>query len=223
MATLSVTNQFAADTPAVADEVNENFSDVVDFVNNDVVHADGTVAFEAHPTGPATNPSSDNQYARKKYVDTRSGYIVARKEHYSISEYADGTGRTDLDVNFTATVPTLLSGQYLRIAMSIPKVELGQDSDWPEAGTALKVYLVSGSTILCFGQTTVNSALGFDDTGATSICQERLWSTTQLTAEGITAGDTLTIKSQGALTTSSGKFRLKGEASSPVTFTVEVV
>lgn len=67
--TLSVTNDFTGGSPAVADDVDQNFSDIVSFVNTNMVHKDGTVAFTGVPSGPATNPSTDNQFARKRYVD----------------------------------------------------------------------------------------------------------------------------------------------------------
>jgi microcystin-dependent protein len=45
MAVVSVTNTFTSLTPAVASEVNRNFTDVVDFVNGDTVHRDGSRPF----------------------------------------------------------------------------------------------------------------------------------------------------------------------------------
>ncbi len=45
MAVVSVTNTFTSLTPAVASEVNRNFTDVVEFVNSDTVHRDGSRPF----------------------------------------------------------------------------------------------------------------------------------------------------------------------------------
>ena len=73
MSTLSVTNTFANDTTADADEVNANFTDIVDYVNSDVIVRDGSIAFTAVPTGPNTDPSSANHLARKSYVDDHVG------------------------------------------------------------------------------------------------------------------------------------------------------
>lgn len=44
MATASVSNTFTNATPADADQVNENFGDVTDFLNNSTVHIDGSKA-----------------------------------------------------------------------------------------------------------------------------------------------------------------------------------
>ena len=38
---------------------------------------DGSKAFTAIPTGPATNPTSANQFARKQYVDDREAVVTA--------------------------------------------------------------------------------------------------------------------------------------------------
>ena len=45
MAAASVTNTFTALTPALASEVNRNFTDVVDFANSQTVHRDGSRPF----------------------------------------------------------------------------------------------------------------------------------------------------------------------------------
>jgi len=47
MATSSVTHNFVVATPAVADNVDQNFTDVTTFLNNQVVHRDGTKAMTA--------------------------------------------------------------------------------------------------------------------------------------------------------------------------------
>ena len=47
MATVSVTYTFTNGTDADADEVNQNFTDLVTFINTDVIHRDASVAFTA--------------------------------------------------------------------------------------------------------------------------------------------------------------------------------
>lgn len=68
-ANVSVSNTFTNGTAADAPEVNANFSSLVTWINTNAVHLDGSKAFTAVPSGPAANPTSDNQLARKKYVD----------------------------------------------------------------------------------------------------------------------------------------------------------
>lgn len=69
MATAAVTYSFVDSTPAEAAEVNEDFQDLVDFLNGSVVHKDGSVTMTGALVLPASDPVSDNQAARKAYVD----------------------------------------------------------------------------------------------------------------------------------------------------------
>jgi hypothetical protein len=70
-ANVSVTYNFVAGTPAVADNVDQNFTDIVNWVNTNAVHLDGSKAFTAVPSGPASDPTSANQLTRKAYVDAK--------------------------------------------------------------------------------------------------------------------------------------------------------
>jgi hypothetical protein len=67
----SVTYSFTVGTAAVAAEVNQDFTDLVTWINTNAVHLDGSKPFTAVPSGPAVDPSSDNQLARKAYVDLK--------------------------------------------------------------------------------------------------------------------------------------------------------
>lgn len=81
MADVTVPNTLANGTTADAADVQANFDALVSWINTNAIRKDGTIAFTAVPTGPASDPSSDNQLARKKYVDDRvglkSGYATA--------------------------------------------------------------------------------------------------------------------------------------------------
>lgn len=75
MATASVTHTFAPNTLTEAGEANTNFQDLVTFLNSQTIHKDASVAFTGVPSGPASDPVSDNQYARKRYVDGDIGVL----------------------------------------------------------------------------------------------------------------------------------------------------
>lgn len=60
---------FVDGTDAQAAEVNANFDTLVNWVNTDGVHRDASLAFTAIPSGPTSDPTADNQLARKAYVD----------------------------------------------------------------------------------------------------------------------------------------------------------
>lgn len=69
MATASVTYTFVSGTTIASAEANTNFSDLVGFINTNLIQKDASVAFTQIPAGPASNPTTDNQFARKAYVD----------------------------------------------------------------------------------------------------------------------------------------------------------
>ena len=75
MATPAVTYTFAANTLIKASEANTNFQDIIDFLTNEVIQKDASTAFTVIPSGPASNPTGDNQFTRKKYVDDKVAAI----------------------------------------------------------------------------------------------------------------------------------------------------
>ena len=89
----AVPNTFVVDTTIDPDEVNENFDTIYDFVNEEVIHRDGTIAFTAVPTGPATDPSTANQLARKDYVDRHAPNLKQAR--------LQGTGGTGSEGSYT--------------------------------------------------------------------------------------------------------------------------
>lgn len=62
-------NNFEQSTPANADEVDANFGAVVDWINDNAVHLDGSKPFTSVPSGPATDPTLANHLVRKSWVD----------------------------------------------------------------------------------------------------------------------------------------------------------
>jgi len=74
MATPSVTYSFAASTLIESAKVNQNFTDLVNFLTNSVLHVDGSKDLTALLAQDAAvgDPSSDDQLTRKKYVDDKT-------------------------------------------------------------------------------------------------------------------------------------------------------
>lgn len=75
-ANVAVTYNFVAGTPAVADNVDTNFADLVTWINTNAVHLDGSKAFTGAPTY-GSDPSSANELARKAYVDTKMSAVTS--------------------------------------------------------------------------------------------------------------------------------------------------
>lgn len=102
MATASVTNTFVAGTAAEAAEVNTNFTNLVTFLNNSVVHQDGSKAMTAN-FDAGTN----------KIVNLTAGTAAT-----------DAVNKTQLDaaVNnsaWTAYTPTVSQGVSTNIAKTV--------------------------------------------------------------------------------------------------------
>lgn len=79
MANYTTTYTFTAGTKVKASEANANFSNIASFLNDSVIHVDGSKSFTGIPTvsgAAAVNPSSANQLARKQYVDDQDGAIT---------------------------------------------------------------------------------------------------------------------------------------------------
>ena len=69
MSSVSKTYTFVGGTDILSAEVNQNFDDLVSYTNTEVIVRDGSKAFTAVPSGPATDPTTANQLTRKQYVD----------------------------------------------------------------------------------------------------------------------------------------------------------
>lgn len=87
----AITYTFTNNTPADAAEVNTNFTDLVDFLNNDVVLKDGSVAMTAILTLPGSDPTSSNQATRKAYVDAADTLLRQRSVRSYQSASLSGT------------------------------------------------------------------------------------------------------------------------------------
>lgn len=69
MATASISYVFTNGTNADGVQVNSNFSSILSFLNTEVIQRDASIAFTSIPILPGSDPASDNQAARKAYVD----------------------------------------------------------------------------------------------------------------------------------------------------------
>lgn len=77
MSVVAKTYTFVPGTDIESAEVNQNFDDVVNYINGEVIVRDASKAFTAIPSGPSANPSSDDQFSRKRYVDDQDAAISA--------------------------------------------------------------------------------------------------------------------------------------------------
>ena len=67
--TLSLPNALSNNTNADATKVQANLDAIVDYINTYAILKDASVAFTGVQSGPASDPTTSNQLARKAYVD----------------------------------------------------------------------------------------------------------------------------------------------------------
>lgn len=111
MATASVTNTFVNATSADADEVNVNFSDVVNFLNDSVVHTDGSKALASNQV--VTASITDDAVTTAKIAD-QTDWTAFTPSWTNVSGFTSNGGRYryvggDLHVRVTATNPSTIS------------------------------------------------------------------------------------------------------------------
>lgn len=117
MATLAVSNIFAPATLIESSEANQNFQDIVTFVNGSVMHRDASSAFTAIPSGPATDPSSDNQLVRKAYVDKLG--INARQSLTASGIGWSASADTDMLLNNVSVIAGRVYGIHLHSQVNL--------------------------------------------------------------------------------------------------------
>ena len=69
MTVVAKTYTFIPGTPIESSQANQNFDDIVNYINGEVIVRDANKAFTAIPSGPGTDTTSPNQFTRKQYVD----------------------------------------------------------------------------------------------------------------------------------------------------------
>ena len=179
MAVAAVTYSFAPLTDIKSSEANQNFQDLVTFINNNLVQKDGSVAFTAVPSGPAADPVGDNQYARKAYVDAggTSGATVATGQVTSSSSYTDLA-----TVGPTVTMTPPPSGKV--------KVHIYCQSTNAGASGNLMSFALSGGNVLAAAdaRAVVNTGTDINRQGATFLLTGLASVSTVFTAKYRTGG-----------------------------------
>jgi hypothetical protein len=173
MATASITYTFASGALASAAEVNTNFSDIVAFLNGQVIHKDGSVAFTGGPTWSA-NPSSNNHLARKLYVDGKAGGVVA------LSVGTDGvlaaSAASSQFYNWTGSTlgaQNLIAGRWYELFGFLPNVFAATSMNLPYT---VSLGLFDGSTRI----QTVDTLQTVASTGdGLTVCHRWLQSTSE--------------------------------------------
>jgi hypothetical protein len=126
----SVTYSFTVGTAAVAAQVNQNFTDLVTWINTNATHLDGSKPFTSVPSGPAVDPSSDNQLARKAYVDRKGSTCLssARPASPVVGQVIFETDKNRVRI-WNGTIWQLVSGSQGASLSNVGQVVLNGASD----------------------------------------------------------------------------------------------
>lgn len=209
MATASVTYTFTGGGNAVASEVNTDFTDIVNFLNNDVLHVDGSKPMGAALTLVNADPVNDNDAARKKYVDDRTKGVLS-KQLYTADSLHVGSASANLfvgDVLPSFTMPTLGNGRALLVEVRAPW--------WQTSGTTVgdlfDVGLRNAAGTLTYNQSraVIGSSIGGEYRETIDV-QAWFFDNTQ-----IAAGATAAFRLYGALA-GSGSAWLRAGTQTPI-------
>lgn len=92
-------NSFADAAVIQADDFNENFEAIGGWIDSEAIVSDASVPFVNVPSGPAEDPTTDNQLSRKAYVDDKAGGSKASYIRTKDSGGAQATLKTAVAIN----------------------------------------------------------------------------------------------------------------------------
>lgn len=138
MATPSVTYTFTAGTTIVSDQVDQNFADLVTFLQDDTVHTDGSQAMTGGLVLPNSEPSSSNTAVRRKsayrgcaaaHPDIQTWTVAGGGSATYATMTGDGSDNFGFTPDYDYTLVVLLTGtlyqtgagQEINIAVDAPE------------------------------------------------------------------------------------------------------
>lgn len=125
MATAAVTNTFVDATTIEAADENQNFTDLVTFINTHCIQKDGSLAMTS-PLTLSGNPTTALQAAPKQYVDAGAAGVVGFRSTGAFYNYvANGTETT---VSALTHSVDLEDGYYYTATLTMPVMTLGSGS-----------------------------------------------------------------------------------------------
>lgn len=209
---------YVTGTPATAAAVNANFDYLESFINTEVIQRDASLAFTGVPSGPATDPSSDNQLARKKYVDDRSKlvkYVEVTTDQSG--NYAKGNVWRWLGVSTGVfNFPTIPTGGSFTVVAHVPVFNVSDDGGLPNAGGILDVGLFKESLDadrVSMGRVHAPPLSGYQVDGVNSCTISRTWFDNVSIAAGLSVN--FNLRGRIPVATQNGRFYIVGNAQYP--------
>ena len=166
MSAVSKSYTFVPGTDIESAEANQNFDDLVDYVNGEVIVRDASKAFTAIPAGPGTDPTSPNQFTRKQYVDNLNTAVTTSVTNLTTTVTNNKTAQ---DAGFVArpivsglaTNPIIKADAvYTPSTNSAGEANFGFVTAFPNGCQSVTVTADNGAGP-CFVSITSKSAAGF--------------------------------------------------------------
>ena len=130
MTTVNKTYVFAPAQVIKSSEANQNFDDLVNYTNTEVIVRDASKAFTAIPSGPGIDPTSPNQFTRKQYVDNLNTAVTTSVTNLTTTVTNNKTAQ---DAGFVArpTVSSLATNPIIKAdAGFTPGTNAGGEADF---------------------------------------------------------------------------------------------
>lgn len=145
----SLVKQFTFSSgPAVSAQVNQNFDDIIAFINANCIQKDGSLAFEQIPVGPNSDPTTANQFTRKSYVDAAVTAVSATAESASSAASAAQTTATSVQAAIAGILTKFSTGGG---TFPIDGTTYGGQTMYVKAGYLLANVDGSGDIAVNFG------------------------------------------------------------------------
>lgn len=215
MATAALPNTITAGTDMVAGEVQGNDEYLEGFVNNEVVHRDGSKAFTALPSAPTDAPTLDGHLLTLGAFKARAGILAKRKHETMTLWVGHDEGVKDMGITLPQfNMPDLSGGLVLRVEVNAPRVVVDSHGGYPEYHAAIKTRLrTSGGGTVAYDCTPIGVTGFTAGTDAHSVSFYRDFHDNAV----FPAGTVMNLKLSGELTQNAGKFHFLGDANTPVT------
>jgi hypothetical protein len=157
MATPAVTNTLANGTTVDADDLNENFTDLVDFLDDETVHVDGSKAMTGILTLPASDPTTANQATRKSYVDALNTAQTAAlaTHHGAASTDHDDRYYTETEIDARNFVSYSSAGHKIAFGSTTITFSGNAASSVSSLVTISSFSSIGAVTATCIGSTAV--------------------------------------------------------------------
>jgi hypothetical protein len=157
MATPAVTNTLANGTTVDADDLNENFTDLVDFLDDETVHLDGSKTMTGILTLPASDPTTANQATRKSYVDALNTAQTAAlaTHHGAASTDHDDRYYTETEIDARNFVAGGSAGYKTRSGSTTITFSGNPASSVSSLQTVTGITSLQGVSLTCVGSVAV--------------------------------------------------------------------